>query len=85
MTEASEIVGRFGGPKKLAGRLGIPASTVANWPWLGAIPGKWHLELLRLAEELGVPLTASELMKASRGNSDPDTGNPPLEAAATRG
>lgn len=77
MTEASEIVSRFGGPKKLAGLLGIPASTVANWPSLG-IPGKWHLRLLREARGLGVLLGEEELEKTSlgRGNLVPDKRGP---------
>ncbi|MGI9408424.1 MAG: carph-isopro domain-containing protein [Hyphomicrobiaceae bacterium] len=83
MTEVSEIVSRFGGPKKLAGELGIPASTVANWPSLGGVPGKWHLKVLRLARERGVALTDDELLNTRRGNSDPDTEKPPMALAAT--
>lgn len=82
MTEVSEIVSRFGGPKKLAGELGIPASTVANWPSLGGVPGKWHLKVLRLARERGIALTDDELLNARRGNSDPSTANAPDSCTA---
>ena len=59
------IIRRFGGSKELADGLGIPESTIRNWPALG-IPGKWHLPLLRLARERGVPLTDEDLLSTTK-------------------
>lgn len=55
-----EVIARFGGPKPLAERLSKPVSTVNNWPITG-FPGKWHLRLLREAEQDNIPLTRDEL------------------------
>ena len=86
MTEVSEIVSRFGGPKKLAGALGIPASTVGSWSWLGRVPGKWHLLMKRLAEDRGIELSDEELLTTRRGNESRDTEEPShCGATATEG
>ena len=80
MAEVSEIVSRFGGPKKLAGELGIPASTVGSWSWLGRVPGKWHLLLKRLAAERGIELSDEELLTTRRGKEARDTDMPSNES-----
>lgn len=69
MTDASpvtpaSIIERLGGRKALAGRLGIPASTVGNWPSLG-IPTKWFGRLVEVAKEDGVSLSWEELWETT--------------------
>lgn len=58
--EASEIIVRLGGPKKVGEKLGVPPSTVANWPWRKTIPGRYWPAILRLARDEGVDLMAAE-------------------------
>ncbi len=67
LASPASIIARFGGRRVLAERLGIPLSTVSNWPTLG-IPTKRLRCLKALAEEDGVDLTWEELWEAtSRG------------------
>lgn len=61
---ASEIIARYGGFRALAADLGIPESTVRNWPSLG-IPGKWLARLLDLSSERGLGISAEELVSAT--------------------
>lgn len=77
MRSASEIILGFGGPTKLAGRLGIGITRVSNWGSRdNKIPGDWHLVLMRLARKGGasekdVALLGEELEAlslTSRGN-----------------
>src|SRR5262245_18689747 len=59
---AERIVARFGGQSALARLIGKGQSTVAHWVKIGRIPAKWQPELLGLAEENGISLTASDFM-----------------------
>lgn len=57
-----EIINRFGGRRSLAVTLGsISYDAVKQWGRRDEIPGRWHLELLRLAEHLGIELSSDEL------------------------
>jgi hypothetical protein len=58
------IIERFGGRRALADRLGIPFSTVSNWPSLG-IPSKWFPRLREIAAEDGFDLSWEELWQAT--------------------
>jgi hypothetical protein len=60
----SAIIDKFGGRRTLADKLGIPVSTVSNWPSLG-IPPKWFGRLKALASEDGVSLTWEELWQTT--------------------
>lgn len=60
----SLIIDKFGGRRELADRLGIPASTVGNWPSLG-IPSKWFPRLRELAEADGWELSWEELWQTT--------------------
>lgn len=62
---ASEILRRFGGPQQVAALLGIPQKTVTNWGYNHNIPGRWHLRLMREADDRGIFLKAHELEEAS--------------------
>ena len=62
----SEIIARFGGPTSLAKRLGIPPSTVANWPARNRIPGEYWPTIMGLlseanADESGADASAVEM------------------------
>jgi hypothetical protein len=59
------IIERFGGRRALAERLGIPASTVGNWPSLG-IPSKWFPRLRELAAADGLELSWEELWQTTK-------------------
>lgn len=68
MSFTREILGRFGSHAFVAGELGIPVSTVNNWPAIG-IPWRRHDDLLALAELKGITLLREEL-RAARGRKD---------------
>jgi len=60
--DVRQIVDRFGGQAPLARKLGKGPSTVAYWVKNDTIPSKWHRDLLKLARDEGVGLTAAELV-----------------------
>lgn len=64
---------------------GASLVSLQGWERRRKIPGDWAIRLHQAAPEFGQEFPLSELSTTSRGKSDPDTGNPPLEALATRG
>ncbi len=54
---AQRIILKFGGQSGLAKLLGRPQSTVQYWSRTGAIPSKWHQQLLNLATTHGVSIS----------------------------
>jgi hypothetical protein len=59
MTPAEVVIGMFGGTAALAEMLGITRQAVNHW---NLIPAKYHRQLLRLACERGLWLTADDLI-----------------------
>ena len=57
-----QIVDRFGGQTALAALVGVNQSAVAYWVKKGAIPAKWHSQILALAMDKGLELEASDLV-----------------------
>jgi hypothetical protein len=57
-----DIVDLFGGQSALAGLVGINQSAVAYWVKKGAIPTKWHSQLLSIAMDKRIALEASDLI-----------------------
>lgn len=57
-----EIVELFGGQSALASLVGINQSAVAYWVKKGAIPTKWHSQLLSIAMDKQIALDASDLV-----------------------
>lgn len=63
-----EVVIKTLGMSRVAKHLGVSASTV--WRWSkprpkgtgGIVPGEYHVSLMRLAHQLGVPLTPDDLV-----------------------
>lgn len=60
--DAREIVEKFGGQSALAGLVGINQSAVAYWVKKGAIPSKWHSQILSIAIDKGISLEAADLI-----------------------
>lgn len=56
------IVESFGGQTALAALVGVNQSAVAYWVKKGAIPTKWHGQILALAMDKGIQLEASDLV-----------------------
>jgi hypothetical protein len=59
---AREIVEKFGGQSALAGLVGVNQSAVAYWVKKGAIPSKWHSQILSIAIDKGISLEAADLI-----------------------
>jgi DNA-binding transcriptional regulator YdaS (Cro superfamily) len=58
---ASRVIAKFGGQSALARALGTNQSTVQHWAKTRQIPSWRHEEILRAAQERGVPLERAEL------------------------
>ena len=80
MSDASEIIARFGGAASLAAEFGLSESTVRNWPARG-IPYRLHLPLLALARRKGITLSEDDLTAPGDVGSG-GTGDSPQEALA---
>lgn len=71
MTDRLEIVDRLGGPEALAARFCISVKAIEMWARRGGIPGRWHIPMLLLAGELGVPLSLDDLSRTTTGAREP--------------
>lgn len=60
MSYIRKIVLAFGGPRKLAGGLGYPESTVRSWVDRGSMTDPQKVEVMRHALNLRVPLTPAD-------------------------
>ena len=60
--DVRRIVEGFGGQTALAALVGVNQSAVAYWVKKGAIPTKWHSQILALAMDKGIELEASDLV-----------------------
>ena len=47
---------------RLAAELGVPPATRKKWRQRKAVPGRWHLRLVNLAERRGEELSVRRLM-----------------------
>ena len=56
MSNARQIIDRFGGQSALAALLGKRQSTVQHWARTGRIPSQWHEKLMEIAVQQGVSL-----------------------------
>ncbi|WAW07259.1 helix-turn-helix domain-containing protein [Oxalobacter formigenes] len=57
-----QLVSMYGGQTALAGLLGIRQSAVAYWVKNNKIPGKWHQEMLSIAQKKGIDISAVDLL-----------------------
>lgn len=57
----------FGSSRELGRLLGV--SNTTTWRWLdkGLVPSKYHNTLLDLAEQMGLTLTADDLVRGRNG------------------
>ena len=75
MTYAERIVEKFGGTRPMAGRLGVPPSTVQSWKDAGVIPARRQGEVLDAARREGIDLTHADFF-------EPLDGDPALQEAS---
>ncbi|MFQ5939911.1 MAG: carph-isopro domain-containing protein, partial [Alphaproteobacteria bacterium] len=59
-SQAARIIGRFGGIRPMAAKLGVAVSTIQGWKQRGRIPAERRKALLAAARRLGVPLTPDD-------------------------
>jgi invasion protein IalB len=64
MNIAESIIAKFGGEDALAVLVG-KKTTVLYWKQLGTIPAKWQTNLLKIAQEQGIPLAPSDFLAPS--------------------
>ncbi|MBO9453243.1 hypothetical protein J7426_23480 [Tropicibacter sp. R16_0] len=57
MTYVEKIVGRFGGVRPMAEKIGYPVSTVMSWKSRGSIPDEHKPKVLHFARENDLELT----------------------------
>ncbi len=62
MSNASDIIDKFGGQSALAKLLGKRQSTVQHWAKSGTIPAKWQGKLLELAHDHEIKLAPNDFM-----------------------
>ena len=67
MNPAEEVIAKFGSQSALARLIGKGQTTVQHWTKTGRIPAKWQAELLKLAEQQGIALSASDFLGTSPG------------------
>jgi hypothetical protein len=86
MSLAAEILDRFGKRVDLADELGVPLSTLNNWPSSG-IPWKRHRAFMALAARNGITLSRDELEATleENGAGDMDISGPSAPALPERG
>jgi hypothetical protein len=64
--DVRKIVDLFGGQTALAALVGVNQSAVAYWVKKGAIPAKWHSQILALAMDKGLALEAVDFIARAR-------------------
>ena len=74
MSNARQIIDRFGGQSALAALLGKRQSTVHHWARTGRIPSQWHERLMELAVQQGVSLEPKDFMAAGAPSIKPAGG-----------
>ncbi len=62
-SQAARIIGRFGGIRPMAAKLGVAVSTIQGWKQRGRIPAERREALLAVARRLGVPLTPDDFLE----------------------
>ena len=74
MSNARQIIDRFGGQSALASLLGKRQSTVQHWARTGRIPAQWQEKLMELAVQQGVSLEARDFVNAAATDIRPAEG-----------
>ena len=68
VSPAALVCDRFGGPSRLARLLGLNPSSTWRWLESGSIPSSRLNAILALARELGVSISAEELIRGGAGS-----------------
>ena len=74
-----QLVSLYGGQTALAGMLGIRQSAIAYWVKSDKIPGKWHQEMLSIAQKKGIDISATDLLAIhlfDKSSGTPDADKP---------
>ncbi|MGE0254581.1 MAG: carph-isopro domain-containing protein [Alphaproteobacteria bacterium] len=80
---AAALIARFGGVRPMAGRLGVPVSTVQGWKQRDAIPLARREQIRAAAAEHGIDLDADMLAPVIDATPQPTPGDaPPSRPAA---
>ena len=74
MSNAKQIIERFGGQSALAALLGKRQSTVQHWASTGRIPSQWHQRLLELARSQGISLEPRDFVSTGAPGISPSGG-----------
>lgn len=62
MTEEQTLFDRFGGTRQMADHLDEPPSTVQSWKSAGRIPAGKQPKVLEKGRELGIEITAEDII-----------------------
>lgn len=62
-SQAARVIGRFGGIRPMAAKLGVAVSTIQGWKQRGRIPAERREALLAVARRLGVPLAPDDFLE----------------------
>ena len=74
MSNARQIINRFGGQSALASLLGKRQSTVQHWARTGRIPSQWHETLMELAAQQGINLEPKDFVASRAPSIEPADG-----------
>lgn len=81
MDDATNLFARFGGTRKMAELLGEPPSTVQSWKNAGRIPAQKQPLVLEKAAEVGVDVSAEDVIFPMGLQAEPDAQPDAAEAA----
>ncbi|MCH7540837.1 MAG: hypothetical protein IH999_10655 [Proteobacteria bacterium] len=84
-SQAARVIGRFGGIRPMAAKLGVAVSTIQGWKQRGRIPAERREALLAVARRLGVPLAPDDFLEpgeAAAGGSKAAAAEPPAAEPA---
>lgn len=62
MDERIDLFSKFGGIRPMARKLSAAVGTVNSWKRARRIPAPWQPRVLRVAQELGIDVTAEDVM-----------------------
>jgi hypothetical protein len=62
MDSRIDLFARFGGIRPMARKIGAKAPAVHNWKKQRRVPAAWQPHILRRAGELGLDVTAEDVM-----------------------